>query len=73
MSTFTDYLPFILLFLLAHGAFIVLLCKSCRARGYNAGREDERQLSAGKVLNAKKEGAMAERQRLFSPSNISKT
>lgn len=73
MNPVIEYLPFILLFLIAHGAFIFLLCKSCRQRGYQAGREDERASTPAKILQAKKEGAMAERQRLFSPSNISKT
>lgn len=71
IATFNEYAPFILLFLIAHGAFIFALCKSCRQRGYNAGREDERILNAAKIINAKREGAMAERQRL-SPGTTSK-
>lgn len=61
---------------------LVLIWTICVAyvayqRGWNNGHErgvlDEQRFTIPRVLNAKKEGAMAERQRLFSPSNISKT
>lgn len=39
--------------------------------GHRCGRVDERGDSAAKILNAKREGAMAERQRL-SPGTTSK-
>lgn len=41
--------------------------------GHRCGRVDEHGDNAARVLNAKKEAMLAERQRLFSPSNISKT
>ena len=72
MSTLNEYAPFLLLLLIPVFMLARSVCKTCYNRGYNAGRADERHGFAEKILNAKKEGAMTERQRLFSPSNISK-
>lgn len=68
----SEIAPFVLLFVLAITACFYVAMRSCYQNGYNAGREDERKSTPAKILQAKKEGAMAERQRLFSPSNISK-